>query len=367
MFNFDSSMEVKEKDQQKKIIRVFLQKNKTSKFNILIDGSNLYMRAMMVKSYEQSNFVGQDISILKRSVYSFLYVLKNIYSSIDKTQIDNIFISFDRGGSVRHRELLPTYKNKQVNIFAGLSPSDRDEEGRQFSILLNWLSTIPKVKIFHITYAEGDLVLSYLITKHLLKNRNVLVSGDRDFLQLLTYYPSLLFYYVNNKRNEFYDIFTFNDVLKFDEKLSTKEYLIFKVLVGDTSDNIPGIKGVGEKTAIEIIKNIREKSKSISEGQKIDATSVLIESIKEFKSQKETDEELKNILVRNFKLMSLTNFDLLSFEQKKEIDFIFEKQPIKYSVSESLQQMSHVLDKENIKLSVENFLFLQSILSPSKE
>jgi len=120
------------------------------------------------------------------------------------------------------------------------------------------LGLIPHFYLFNIPFAEGDIVLSFILIKYLLKFKNIIMSGDKDYFQLLTYYPSTLSYFLQNKGGTFYDLFTFNNVLNLDIKISPKEYLLFKILVGDPSDNIPGIPNIGKKRAIEIITEIQK-------------------------------------------------------------------------------------------------------------
>lgn len=369
-FKKEKDKDVKTTKHQEQVLEMFLRKNSTSTYNIIVDGSNLYMRSLMSKSYEYYNKKGQDVSVLRKSLYSFFYNIRQIVSQLEFAEhnkhplkIDNIYVVFDRGGSVRHRELLETYKHKGVNPFAAMQINEEDEEKRQFSVFMRLLDLFPRVKVFYVPYAEGDLVASYILTKFSLKAKNIMVTGDRDYIQLLAYYPAVLMYYLARKKSTFYDLFTFNGILKYSEKVSPKEYLLMKLMIGDKSDGIPGITGIGKKKSLYLVQDLREIASSNThpyngeKGLKL-ITALLVDKY----NAKQDPKEIYNILVRNFKLMNLVNFDLLSQKQKKEVENItnFDKL-IGSDAKKNFAEFQNIVDAEKIKMNFDTYSFIRRL------
>lgn len=370
MFFKEGPEKVDVSSKQKDVISMFLEKNTTSTYNIIVDGSNLYMRALTSKSYEYFNAQGQDVAILRKALFSFFYNLRQILSKFEmsnkhKVNVDNIYVVFDRGGSIRHRELFDGYKNKKVNSYAALSIDERDDDQRQFALFMKLLDLLPRVKIFFIPYAEGDLIASYLLTKYSLKAKNILVTGDKDYIQLLAYYPSVVLYYLSNKKSNFYDLFTFNSILNFSTKLTPKEYLIVKTMLGDPSDSIPGISRIGKKKSCDVIEIIRgvngKKNNPYGNVKGFDLISKIISS--DFKVP-HTEKEIKEILNRNFQLMNLVNYSLLTLKQKKEVENILEFDKfINSNASNNFAVFREIIDREKIRMNFDTYVFIQRLFS----
>lgn len=327
-------------------------------YNLLVDGSNLFLRCNLSKDFESKNKGGESNSTLKKFMNSLFFHIRNISNKCEM-RISRFFVVFDKGGSIRHRELLPTYKNKGINLFGGLDYNEKDAIERQLYVINKILGLIPHFYLFNIPFAEGDIVLSFILIKYLLKFKNIIMSGDKDYFQLLTYYPSTLSYLLHNKGGTFYDLFTFNNVLNLDIKISPKEYLLFKILVGDPSDNIPGIPNIGKKRAIEIITEI-QKNPNISSN--LDNLSTYISNLSYIKLDKN---EIYSVIDRNFKLMNLVNFDLLSETQKKEIHECLliskQKNKDKENFSKNFEELLKILEYENIPLNTENYMYFKKL------
>jgi DNA polymerase-1 len=108
----------------------------------------------------------------------------------------------------------------------------------QFSRLIEYLQVLP-VSLTYIDHVEADDIIAYL-ANHYFQKEVVIVSSDKDFLQLVN--PRIKVWSSNKKK-------------MYDESLVRQEYgvipqnlVFYRVLTGDASDNIKGVKGVGDKT-----------------------------------------------------------------------------------------------------------------------
>ena len=190
----------------------------------------------------------------------------------------------------------------------------------QLSRLIKYLDQLP-ITILSIDGIEADDVIAYISTM-LLKNDKIIMSTDKDFLQLVSdtvkiWSPTKKILYDPDKVFEEYGI-------------QSKNILTFKILDGDKSDNIHGIRGAGLKTIIKNIPQITEHKKfSIKELidfiDKTDIKIILFENIK--------DNYL--ILKRNYLLMQLSNVDISNYNKLKIQNVIHEKIPqlVKYKFS----------------------------------
>ena len=161
--------------------------------------------------------------------YGFFRALK---SEITKHAADKVYV-VSEGYPVHRYELNPSYKGTRRN--------DRDDGFyRQKDDIFKICSYLPVTCIMHPDY-ECDDVIGY-ICENSGKNDNVtIVSTDSDFIQLL----------------ELENVNLWNPIKKkFIEKWPV-DYVSWKSLVGDKSDNIPGVKGIGSKRAFKILENKR--------------------------------------------------------------------------------------------------------------
>lgn len=167
-------------------------------------------------------------------VFNFFRKLKPI---LEKFKPDEIIFALE-GLPKERLELYPEYKS---NRKGKMSPESHDDLVRQREIIFDILRHLP-VTIAHHYDHEADDVIYDLIKKKYSSNEYecILISRDTDFIQLY---------------NEFDNVSIYEPVKK-DFLLPTEyDYISWKSLVGDNSDNIVGIKGVGPVTAVKILKN----------------------------------------------------------------------------------------------------------------
>ncbi|MCK9446628.1 hypothetical protein M0Q50_07180 [bacterium] len=148
----------------------------------------------------------------------------------------------------------PTFRKKAFEEYKAHRKKAPDELYSQIPIVKDVLKTF-NVPVFEKAGYEGDDLIGTL-TNSLTKGKengvkNIVVSGDLDNLQLIN--ENTLVYFLNKgvKNGLMYDEKMINE--KF-EGLTPLQLIDYKGLRGDVSDNIPGVKGIGEKTALKLMK-----------------------------------------------------------------------------------------------------------------
>lgn len=209
---------------------------------LLIDGLNLFFR-----NFATINFMNKD-GVPIGGMAGFL---RSLGSLIQLTQPTGVYVIFDgQGSSTNRKNLLPEYKsNRGINRITNWDTYDSiEEEGEskvdQITRLIHYLQCLP-VKIGMIDKAEADDMIAYLATK-LSKERNsdvIIVSSDKDYLQLAN--PKITVYRPISKK--FYKA---KEVAE-EYGIHSDNFIIYKTLLGDKSDKIDGIRGLGPKTLLK--------------------------------------------------------------------------------------------------------------------
>ena len=109
----------------------------------------------------------------------------------------------------------------------------------QLSRLLDYLECLP-LSVLSIPNIEADDTIAYITKQLLTKSQIFIMSTDSDFLQLVDNRIKVW----SPTKKKFY----FQDTIKEEFGLRSENYLYYKILIGDSSDNIPGIRGLGPKT-----------------------------------------------------------------------------------------------------------------------
>lgn len=200
---------------------------------VLIDGNSLVYRA-----FYAIPMLSNSKGFITNAIYGFCNMLLKI---LNDEKPEYIAIAFDKGKIVfRHREF-EQYKATRKPMPDELRP--------QLPVLKELLRAM-NIAIFELEDYEADDVIGTLAAAGEKRGLEVLiVTGDRDALQLIT--PSV---------NVFLTRKGISEIEKYTEKTLEEKYgltpyqmIDLKGLMGDSSDNIPGIPGVGEKTALKLI------------------------------------------------------------------------------------------------------------------
>lgn len=201
---------------------------------LLIDGSSLIFRAF----FAIKNLTTKD-GIATNGVYGFI----NMYrKAIDEVNPDYVCVAFDKSG--------PTFRNKDYEAYKGNRQKTPPELSAQFGILKDILDVM-NVKHIAMDEFEADDILG-TISKMAGKRgiESYMLTGDRDYFQLVSDNAKVLYTKKGISELEIYD----KDKIFEKYGISPKEMIELKGLMGDSSDNIPGVPGVGEKTALKLVK-----------------------------------------------------------------------------------------------------------------
>ena len=202
---------------------------------ILVDGNNLLFRSFYATAY-QGVIMKNSKGFPTNALYGFI----NMMNKIIKEESPNyILVAFDRGKTFRH-EKYDDYKAGRAAM--------PDELKLQFPKAKEILDTMG-IKSFEIDNYEADDIIGTLarIVDEEDEFVATIVSSDKDLLQLISDEVNVKLL----KSNDYImmDKSTFNDIYGIDPI----HMIDLKALMGDSSDNIPGVKGIGEKTALKLL------------------------------------------------------------------------------------------------------------------
>lgn len=278
---------------------------------LIIDGLNLFLRNFAVL-----NYVNQD-GIHVGGLGGFL---RSLGFLINQNSPTSVYIVFDGvGSSINRKNLLPEYKSGRNvsrmtnhNTFEDID-EEQDSKVNQIARLIHYLKCLP-VNLISIDKVEADDIIahlsSYMSTKY--SSKCIIVSADKDFLQIVddnitVYSPMIKEYYTPNKVKE-----------KFG--LPAKNFILYKTLMGDNSDKVEGVQGLGPKKLFKLFPELATKTMTLEEIFEISASKYkdnIIYSRVVFEEQK-----IRN----NYKIMDLGN-PLMDADEKLYVETIIE-QPI---------------------------------------
>lgn len=200
---------------------------------MIIDGSSLLYRAFFALP-PLSNALG----VPTNAVYGFLTMLVKLYNDLHP---DYVAVAFDKGKETFRTELYADYKGNRPNAPDDLRP--------QFGLIREVLEALG-ISVIEQEGYEGDDIIGSLSKKLGNKDTAVyIITGDRDSLQLVDEHSTVFL----TKKG-------ISDMLEVRPDTMADEYgygpdqvIDMKALMGDSSDNIPGVPGVGEKTALKLL------------------------------------------------------------------------------------------------------------------
>lgn len=223
------------------------------KLLILIDGNSLMNRAYYALP-ELMNKKGQHTN----AIYGFANILLKI---MDTYKPSHISVAFDLKA--------PTFRHKQYDAYKGNRKKMPDELREQVEPLKKMIDAFGINRIELEGYEADDLIGT--VAKNFEQDgfEVYIITGDKDALQLVSDKIKVLFTKKGISELDEYD----PDKMTEKYELTPQQFIDLKGLMGDQSDNIPGVAGIGEKTGIKLLKeygsieniymNIDEISKSI--------------------------------------------------------------------------------------------------------
>lgn len=198
---------------------------------VIIDGSSLLYRAFYALPPLSKN------GVYTNAVFGFLRMLLSIYRTLDP---EYMAVSFDKS-----RE---TFRTKMYSGYKATRKPAPDELVPQFALIKEVLRVMG-VAVYEPEGYEGDDVLGTLSRRYKESLPVYIVTGDRDALQLSDEHVTVL---LTRKGISQMDAMTPEAVME-KYQITPSQVIDMKALMGDASDNIPGVRGVGEKTALKLI------------------------------------------------------------------------------------------------------------------
>ena len=202
---------------------------------IMIDGNNLMFRSYYATAYN-GNFMNNSKGFPTNALFGFANMINKI---INEENPEYIIVAFDKGKTFRH-EQYEGYKDGRVET--------PDELKKQFPKAKELLTAMG-IKYYEIDGYEADDIIG-TFAKFCDEDKDfigTIVSSDKDLLQLISSDVDI-------------KLLKQKDYIRYNEKTFEEAYGIkpinvidLKALMGDSSDNIPGVKGVGEKTALKLL------------------------------------------------------------------------------------------------------------------
>lgn len=223
---------------------------------VIIDGKNFFTRMFHVALRQKKNIM--------------FFVINNLIDWKNKKhKNDKVVFVFDTSKSERRLQIYPEYKAGRVS---SLSPEDKELQTK----MLSDFRTLLQSSKFTVCTGHGYEADDYIakLTQLLQKTNYITINSmDEDFLQLVNEKVEV---YLPTKQLTITDE-NIDNYLGIDRRF----FLDYKCIKGDTSDNIPGIRGIGEKTIIKYIKEFGSYEE-------------ILDAIKKKTKQTKVDEKLLN-------------------------------------------------------------------------
>lgn len=304
---------------------------------LLVDGMNTFIRNYCAMPTLDDN---------GRHIGGMAGFLKSVASAIKTFKPTRAIIVFDgAGGSQRRRKLYPEYKGhrKMVtrlnrNYSLGNDHEEKENMVWQMKELVTILESLPLV-VVTIDNIEADDTIAYL--SHMVESqggKSIIYSTDRDFLQLASEQTKI---YNPQKRK----VYTPQSVVE-EYGVHPHNFTFFRAIVGDTSDNIDGVRGVGMKTAVKYISELADGTTEVT-------NDLLERKFADMKKPPKTVQKLlseRHIIERNIKLMNLGEVNI-SVDAKMKIVAKFDSKPPTFNKPD----LTRCLYRSNIIHTLSNY------------
>ena len=206
---------------------------------ILVDGNNLMFRSYYATAYN-GNFMKNSKDFPTNALFGFTNMMNKIILEEKPT---HIIVAFDKGKTFRH-DMHADYKGERIET--------PNELKVQFPVAKSLLTAMG-IKWYEIDNYEADDIIGTFAKYCDLEENFIgtIISSDKDLLQLISTDVDI-------------KLLKSKDYIRYNHDTFVKEYGIepiniidLKALMGDASDNIPGVKGIGEKTALKLLQEYK--------------------------------------------------------------------------------------------------------------
>lgn len=285
---------------------------------LVIDGLNTFIR-----SYAASPVLNDDGEHVG-GISGFLLSVGHAIKAINPTRVVIVFDG--KNGSARRRQIYPEYKahrSFKVKLNRAVTVDKQDNQLYQLVRLTDYLTSLP-FSIAIQDNTEADDVIAYMVNEYFSKSQCFIMSSDKDFLQLVTDRVHL---WSPTKKKMYYT----EDVVE-EYGIYPTNFALYRAVIGDTSDNIPGIDGVGAKTLIKRFPVIQQE-----QHLPLNDFMQYVESLNDKTKTLQTVKDAKSLLERNIILMQLGESNMSVANKLKTQNIL--NQPIPRLVKPTFHRM----------------------------
>lgn len=203
---------------------------------LLVDGMALLFRGFFATAF-RGNFMKTSKGVPTNGIYQFM---RYFLDAVDTFQPTHVICCWDMGSKTFRTDLYAGYKANRSEPPLELVP--------QFDLIKEVIDAFDMPNIGMENY-EADDCIGTLAKIYGVDNDVIILTGDQDILQLVDEGVEVA---IMRKGQGNYEVFNY---LNFHEKngIAPKQIIDLKGLMGDSSDNYPGVKGIGEKTALNLL------------------------------------------------------------------------------------------------------------------
>ena len=202
---------------------------------ILMDGNSIAFRA-----FYGLPLLTNKSGLHTNAVFGYARLLEKV---IKEENPDYFLVAFDAGKS--------TFRHKQYEEYKGGRQKTPPELGEQFAPIRKLIDAYGIKRFEHEDYEADDIIGSWTKLADEAGFETIVITGDKDLTQLASDHTKV---YITKKGVTDIEVYTPEHVAEVYEGLKPEQIIDLKGLMGDKSDNIPGVPGVGEKTAVKLLK-----------------------------------------------------------------------------------------------------------------
>jgi len=295
-----------------KIFESLKQENLEESINsriLLIDGLNTFLRAFTAIGWVNRELL--HIGGLTGFLRSLGYVVKLVRPT-------RVIIVFDgQGSSTNKRYIYPEYKaNRGINRVTNWESFESQQEESeaitsQLIRLIFYLKTLP-IDLISIDKIEADDVIGYITGQ--LDGEMTIMSSDKDYLQLVS--DKITVYSPTKKK--FYD----QELVIKEYSVTPQNFLTQKILLGDQGDNVPGVRGLGNKTLIKLFPELSTNNNITLDNilEKCDGKKKILQTIKNYEFQLRINQRLMDLKEPNIPDEAIEEIKSILLEPKKTLD-----------------------------------------------
>ena len=278
---------------------------------LVIDGLNTFIRSYAASPVTNSD--GEHVGGISGTLLSIGHAIKNIAPT-------RVIMVFDgKNGSAKRRQIYPEYKaNRKFKIRLNRSEvvDKQDNQLEQLIRVIQYLENLP-ITVITAEATEADDVIAYIANDYLAQKEDsqvFIMSSDKDFYQLVN--DRIHIWSPTKKR------FYYTEDVHTEYGIYPRNFALYRALLGDKSDNIGGVDGIGEKT-VQSKFNLLTEDKQVSLQELKDFASAQPPKVKIYQKFLEAEE----LIERNIQLMQLSESNINTTVKLRIIDTLEQEIP----------------------------------------